>query len=314
MIKSEFKTIKLKDINIENKKFLFSYPIKDDFLKNSINNLGIISPLIVEQKSEKYNIISGFKRFLLSNNFITDFPCLVLDNDISDFEKFKISIENNTFFGKRNLNEIEKSNIIYNLCNFFHFNELETRKICKMAGIVISKFNIDRNLILYSFSDDIKNRIFNKTLALDSALDIRFFSEDLKTDIFGIVDKLSLNYNLSKEFIKSLKNIYDDYDDSLVFKKDIILKILSILSIDDFNNEKKIENIRNFLFEKIHPDIYQKEKEFLVLKKKIEEENVKLFHTDYFENANFSLNITFKENDLSSLKNILNSIINKISN
>lgn len=310
MIKSYFKLIKPSYIDIKNNKFLFSYPIKDEQLKKSINKYGVLCPLILEKQGEKYNIVSGFKRFLLTFDFINEFPCLVLDESVSDFEKFKISIENNTFFGKKTLNEIEKSNIVYNICNFFDFNEIEIREICKISEIIISKFNIDRSIIMHSFTEDIKSRILDKTLAIESAFDIRLFNKDIQTDIFVIIDKLKLNYNLSKELIKSLKNIYDNINNVLIFKQDIISKIILILSRDDCSNKQKIEEIRKFLLEKLHPDISKREKEFLNLKNKIETKDIKLFHTDYFEDNNFFLNITFKEKDLSDLKNILKYILN----
>jgi hypothetical protein len=151
------KKIDLNKIDFTDETFLFSYPIFDKELENSIKNFGIINAIIVEElNSKKYRIISGFKRAFIAKKLRfheININILKKENgeNFSDFDKLNLILDEKTIRINNDskdifLNEIEKANFIHKIFDsenkIFHLNNfLEIKELCKNLGFTIFDFN-----------------------------------------------------------------------------------------------------------------------------------------------------------------------------
>lgn len=313
----KYTELDIKHINFENDNFLISYPLEDLELENSIKNVGIINPVILEKKGDFYNIISGLKRLKIAKKLdIKIIPSYILEfksNIVSDFDRINLFLDDNLIGRKKDFNEIEKANFIYKLYNVFELKDEEIKVICKRIKFVISEFNINKKIEIYNLPNRLKDKIVDKKLSLESAIDLMIFDQKVIDFILKLVDDLQINYNFSKEIIDNLKEIFKIYGlgNKEFFEKEILNEIGYIFKSED-SKHIKFDKIKNFLDSKKNPNIFEKKKEFEIIKNFFEqEENVKLNNFPYFEKEDFILNLNFKDKiDFLDLKEILNNLLN----
>ena len=113
------KPINLENIDRNDTLFLLSYGYNLTPLKTSINQIGVINPPLVRQKSDTtYQIICGYKRVhALRELGVAATPCTIVSPVTGDEESFLKSFYDNV--SHRELNPIEKSMTINGLLRYF---------------------------------------------------------------------------------------------------------------------------------------------------------------------------------------------------
>ena len=152
------KKIDLVEMNLRDKRFCISFGDNVEKLKLSIKSIGVTSPPIItpgKGKKSEYILVSGFKRVLACKQVgLKNIPCFVT-RSFSDLENFKIAVMDN--IGTRELNPIEKSNVVFKLLKF---NAEKKEVISKYLPLLSLEPNVNvlnNFLTLQSFSKRIKN-------------------------------------------------------------------------------------------------------------------------------------------------------------
>jgi len=262
---------------------------KDKNLKLSIKKFNLKDPLKVIKKTNKYILISGYKRFDILKNDTDKIPCLVLDKKYSKCEILCYNIDDN--LSTRNLTLYEKLNSLKKLkefnCTESYNNYLKEFNIDPDLEKV-KDLKIPSNLTLYLNNGDIDRKTAKLLLFFDN-LSLKKINFLIKKNDFTRSEKRKLinmvlraeekNYNLI-DLIDNLEN--KSKNKIFLHLNQIIFPLTNKL----FNKYKTIN--KNF-------------------------ENIQVEKKPNFEDEDliFKINFTSYEELRNKLENILKKIKNK---
>ena len=126
-------------------------------LANSIRERGIIQPIIVRKKSDKYEIIAGERRWQAAQNAgLHEVPIVEVEAD--DLKSLEFAIVENV--QRHDLNPIEEANGYKRLINEFQYDQ---DKVAKFIGK--SRAHITNSLRLLSLPNEVLKFVENKKLS-----------------------------------------------------------------------------------------------------------------------------------------------------
>ena len=186
------------------------FPITDskvDQIADSIENVGVIEPIIVVKNGERYNILSGRHRFRACQKVgKTEIPCYVKETD--DTTARYILIATNT---DRNN---EYSPIVY---AHAYAEQLELMKKLGKKAVVnaiaeqngINRKQIYRYLRLNYLIEELQKWVEDKVLTIEAAVELSFLSDKKQLAFFNHLNALGIADNvISRTFkVDKTKNI-----------------------------------------------------------------------------------------------------------
>jgi ParB family chromosome partitioning protein len=159
-------------------------------LAESIENQGLIQPVVVRKKDNGFEIISGERRFRAFNFLKRDsIPCIVKDK-ISDREMLEIAIVEN--IQREQLNEIEKAIAYQKLlleCNYTH--EQLSKQVGKSRSVISNSLrllNLPEKIQQLLRKDDISMGHARALLAIDNVTEQINLAEKIVKDNLSVRD------------------------------------------------------------------------------------------------------------------------------
>lgn len=272
-------------------------------LKTSVNTTGIINPVKLLRKTDKYTIITGWKRFMLCEDggYV---PAFVYDPEKTpEIQRLLIIISDN--YGK--LNELQKAEIILKLRDRAGLNaDTITREYLSFMDISPSPSNYDKYISVSLLGRDVKESYYSGRYSFEH---LELFSELGDAGICDIVfeklfSKIRFNLNESREVIKFLKEV------SLREGISVPEVVDSILYEENCNPTKN--DFRKILKQRRNPKLATLHCEFSkILESLGTDNNTRLKYNSWFETNDLEFNINFKTS--SELKSALSKISNEIS-
>lgn len=342
LITQKIEYANLKNIDLTDEMYLFTYPqVVDEKLKQSIQSMGILNPVVLEQKEDgNYRIISGIKRIKIAIELgLENIPAYLFPPSENKLQNFLFSVEENASF--RAFNELEKAAIISKL--FFKLsligaerrgnldkglncrNSLEMTnsketilqtqsfksedkiliRVCSILNIAFSEHNIQKYLSIVALTDELKIEVFESKLSWDAAVNLMRFTDRNRKDILRIIKDLRLNLNISREIVEILKDLVRSGKNI----DRILAEILEFMQ-QDVDIKDKVVFVRGRLAKERYPNLSAKQAKFNETKKKIEiNGKVAVNYFPFFEREEYSLTVNFKDIDeLKDLKGILRKI------
>ena len=225
-------------------------------LANSINQQGLMQPILVVEDDEEYILIAGERRLrahkLLNKETI---KAIVIDFDLSKLREYAI-VEN---LQRENLNVVDLANSLYELIKEHSYTHEEVAKIVSKSRSYIT--NILRILKL---SDYVKEKLKEDKITLGHAKNLVNLDEETQKKIIDIIiaQKLSAREveNLVKKYKTNIKQTTKKEKEDSNLNLDEILKgiknryglnisksnnslVISVTSKKDLKKIKKIFNI-----------------------------------------------------------------------
>lgn len=267
---------KIEKININNLKVIENQFFKKyngerySILKDSIKNVGIITPLIVRKTTEdKYIILSGRHRYYIANELgITEIPCIIKYN-ISDDDANLILIDSNLAQrDKLYPSEIAKS--LKAKCEIMNrrgsrsdlFNSNNKGKTT--AKIIGEEFNISKTMVfnyirLCDLIDDLLDLIDNEKIGLSVGFILSNLTKENQEILKEYLEthKVKISITNAKN-IKEIKKLDNDILNKIFNSKEMksnnkkITNALSVLKLNNYfeketTNEEIINTIKKAL-------------------------------------------------------------------
>lgn len=307
-MKRDIKIIKIDSIDYEDDTFLYSFPVKIERITESIKKVGLLNPIMLFEYNNKYKIMSGIKRIFACKRLdYNDIEAFVFkSSSISDLEAFLISIYDN--IGIRELNIIEKGNILSKLKKRFNLNENE------IIGKYMPVLQLEPNRkLLYDFinlcklDDDLKEHLINRDVPIKVSLLLTLLSDENLKPISEIITKLNLGANKIKELITVTDEISkrDDIDIKELFHN---LKVIETLKNEKMTVSQKWERIICILKEKRFPTWNDIEKKIIRNISSLNlPPNIHFRFPSYLEGNKYTFELEFSNSD--ELKNIGKKLI-----
>ncbi len=240
----EFSKILLSKINIEDRTFLFSFPKRNIFLKESIKKLGLLQPPILLKTDNEYKIIAGEGRILALIELGFEEVHAFITQENNPKKLLFISFESNAF---RTLNLVEKADFFEKVLKFFSIEEA----ISFLPLLGFTKH--------YSWMEFLKG--INKLISEFKELLVK---EELNPRVIQLIAILS------EQEQKKLLNFYQKIKPSFSEQRKILHKLFDLKKRYSFNTI-----LPDFLMEIL------KEEDFNIRKKRFLEEVFRLYYPNY---------------------------------
>ena len=312
MNKNKFIEVNINQIDFDDQSYIFSFEPDMSQLIASIKNAGIISPPILEYKTDRtYRIVTGSKRIgALVQLKIKKFTARVFysKNNEPTLDIFLLNLYEN--IGTRELNIIEKANIIFKLINLFNLpKEQVIKKYLHLLELGTNPKIIDRYLPLIDLDNSIKKAVAEEFISIEIAHSFMNVSQKERLKIFNLFNYMKLGKNRQKEFMRLLQDIKAISSQTI----DQILEdehIQNIIQDKKFTSSIKINRIKDVLKKLRYPNYTKIEEEFNQLKKELKlPPNIMLRAPAFFESEKYSLEMSFKnQNEFTKLVDLLKSI------
>jgi ParB family chromosome partitioning protein len=165
-------------------------------LASSIETLGVIQPIVVRKKNDRYELIAGERR-LEAVKFLKrkEIPAIV--KDISDLDAFRMAIAEN--LKRENLNPIEIANAIKNMKEQFHLPDKVVAEMLNMSRSQVT--NYQRILKL---PPQIKKSIESGEITFGHARSLLSVGEEEREKLYRKIVKQRLSVRDSEQLAKAI--------------------------------------------------------------------------------------------------------------
>lgn len=267
-------------------------------IRTEILKSGLLVPVVLEKRNEKYKIISGFKRIkILFEAGETTIPAII-KKFRNNNERIKFIIEDNFRYRKLYHSEISKSVLLLSRNNFTE-DEL-------VAILKIPKGYINNYSLLPLLNNETVNYIDDEILSIRFVKRYLFFQNKDLNEIIFFLAQYKANANTQGAIFEYLQEII--IRDKL--KKEGLYKIINLEQINNnekLNNIQKIEKLRCLIYTLRFPKISQTEELFRKLSSKYFKNcKCKIIPPLNFEGDYIKLDIKLKKEE--ELKNLIEAL------
>jgi len=285
--------------------FCMSFGFDITNIAESIKSVGLINkPYIRRTRSAGIDIITGYRRILalMSLNW-KKIPCVeIVEPMPTDIDLLNLNIYDNIC--TRRFNLVEKGMILSRLKAHLIMEDIYSSYLGLLD--ISSRREADLLIKIESLDEVEKRIIAEETFSLKTIESLLDFDVNMRGLLLKWISNLKLNINQQILFIEYINDI------SIAEGKDIcellVKKPIADLYIDDSKNTpQRAKRLIEILRERRYPVLTSNEKIFaghissLGLPK-----NVRLKHSQYFENPDYILEISFKDGKI--LKDTIDSL------
>jgi ParB family chromosome partitioning protein len=298
MIKfKQIKRIKLNEIDTGDETFSVNFMPNLGNLRYSIEKIGLIQPVILRKKLNRYQIICGFRRVSILRDLGSDeIEAIICEEELNDKDFFIISIHDNLL--GRGFNVVEKAIAIEKLVYRFKVDSTTViHEFLPLLSLETSEKILNTYLSLAQMEEEVKIYVINEKVSHSNIRRLATFNQEDRRALIPFISRLKLGENRLKEMLIFLSEI--SMRDRISIKE--ILKkpeIETIISQSELTSSQKTEKIKRILMNLRFPKLFQKEEEF---EKRIKCLNlpsgISIQHSPYFEGREFKISFQFETPD-----------------
>lgn len=219
------------DINLADRRFVFSFPQRKDLLIESIRELGLIVPPILYSTGHELIVISGEGRIQACVELsVQRIPVLVINEQMDERLLLLISLESNLF---RGLNLVEKALFLERAKKFFAGEEL--LRFLPKIGLSPSKHWLFLLEKVLSLEEPFLIRLAEDKLNPKVVEFLVELSQSERFEFLDILEKIHLSYSEQREVLEILL----DHRRNTSGSEFIPEYLKSILHIGDKNERKR---------------------------------------------------------------------------
>ena len=299
--------IPLQQIDLSDETFSVSFMADLGRLRSSIEELGLIQPVLLREKRDGYQIVSGFRRVSVFHELGNpEIESRVLeDRGADDFRLFSISLHEN--LTTRGFNTVEKAIALEKLVGRFRIDPIVVVKtFLPLLSLEPNEKILNTYLSLALMEDEVKRYVLKEEV---SRFNIRIFSAftpEERRAILSLISSLKLGENHLREMLTLLEEI-SRRDRCPV--REIIGRpeIGVILSQRELTPSQRTERVRRVLMDFRFPTMRQCEEKFEKRRKELNLPfNVSLHHPPFFEGTGLRVEFQFKT--VEEYRSVLSSL------
>jgi ParB family chromosome partitioning protein len=299
--------IPLQEIDLLDETFSVNYLPDLQKLRSSIQEAGLIQPVIVGKKSGGYQIICGFRRIsvmkALENSEIES--SVFEEKEMDEFQLFSLSLHEN--LTTRGFNAIEEAIALDKLIHRFEIDPAVVIKtFLPFFSLEPNEKILNTYLSLARMEDEIKTYVLKEEVSRGNIRRLFALTPDDRMAIFSLISRLKLGENRLREVLTLLGEISRKNQST---EKDIIRRpeIQQILSQKELTPSQKTDRVKKVLTDLRYPKLNQLEKAFEKKRKDLNlPSNMSLHHPPFFEGK--GLKIEFQFESMEEYQSILSAL------
>ena len=303
----DIRKIPLQQIDLLDDTFSVNYLPDLQKLRSSIEEVGLIQPVLLRKKSGGHQIICGFRRISVMKELGTsEIESRVFEEKETDeLQLFSLSLSEN--LTTRGFNAVEKGIALEKLIRRFQVDPAAVIKtFLPFFSLEPNEKILNTYLSLAQMEDEIKTYVLKEEVSRSNIRRLSALTPDDRMAIFSLISRLKLGENRLREALTLLEEISRR---NQCKEKDIVQRseIQAILSQKELTPSQKTERIKKVLTDLRYPKLNQLEKAFEKKRKDLSlPSNISLHHPPFFEGK--GLKIEFQFESMEEYRSILKSL------
>jgi ParB/RepB/Spo0J family partition protein len=309
LLDMDMRKIPLQQIDLSDNTFSVNYLPDLQRLRSSIEEEGLIQPVLLRQKKDHYQIICGFRRISVMKEVgKSEIESRVFDEDERDeFQLFSLSLHEN--LTTRGFNAVEKAIALDKLIHYFKIDP------AAVIQTFLPFFSLEPNekilhtyLSLARMEDEIKTYVLKEEVSRTNIRRLSTLTPDNRMAVLSLIAPLKLGENRLREVLTLLEEIARR---NQCEGKDIVQRpeVQEFLSQKELTPSQKTERIKKVLTDFRYPKLNQLEKAFEKKRKSLNlPSQTSLQHPPFFEGRRFKVEFQFET--MAEYRTILESLSN----
>ena len=290
----DFKSCSVDLLSIDQDDGTYSISTRDDVedLVPSINKIGLIAPVILQETSGRFRIICGFRRIKACGQLgWSKIDSRVLSAGTTHPECTQLAIADNSM--QRRLDLLETSRALNLLADCFNDDDQLVRaaKILKLPDNITA---IDKIREIRRLPREIQENVLQENISLTVALSLGKMESSAGMALAGLFARINASLNKQREILTLITEISLREDISV---PDLIRTsvIQDIVTNSDMDRNRKTAKLRSCLKQRRYPAICNAEKEFEKNLRLLKlGSGISLIPPPHFEGQYYTLRLLFK--------------------
>jgi ParB family chromosome partitioning protein len=276
-------------------------------LRSSIEEVGLIQPVLLRERSGRYQIVSGFRRISVMKELGKSEieSRAVGEKEMDEFQLFSLSLQEN--LTTRGFNAVEKA---IGLEKLIHRFQIHPEKVIKTFLPIFSlepdEKILNTYLSLARMEDEIKRYVLKEEVSRTNIRRLGSLSPDDRMAILSLISRLKLGENRLREIFTLLEETSRKNQCGV---REIVerLEIQAILSQKELTPSQRTERIKKVLMNLRYPRMHQLEAAFDKKGKDLNlPSHILLHHQPFFEGK--GLRVEFQFETMEEYQKILSSL------
>ena len=299
--------ILLQQIDLSDDTFSVNYLPDLQSLRSSIEEIGLIQPVLLRKKLGGYQIVCGFRRISVMKELgKSEIESRVFEEkEMDESQLFSLSLHENST--TRGFNSIEKAIALEKLIHRFQIHpDTVIKNFLPSFSLEPNEKIFNTYLSLAQMEDEIKWYVLKEEVSRSNIRRLAALNPDDRMAILFLISHLKLGENRLRETLTFLEEISRRNQCTV---KDIVRQpgIQAILSQKELTPSQKTERIKEVLMNLRYPRMHQMEEKFEGRRRGLNlPSNVSLHHPPFFEGR--GLKIEFQFETMKEYRAILSSL------
>ena len=299
--------IPLEQIDLSDETFSVNFMPDLQRLRSSIEEVGLIQPILLREKGDRYQIVCGFRRISVYHELGNpEIEARVFkEKEMDDLGLFCVSLHEN--LTTRGFNTLEKAIALDKLVHYFQIDPIVLIKtFLPLFSLEPHEKILKTYLSLARMENEIKSYILEEEVSRSNIRILSHFNSEDRMALLPLFSSLKLGENRLREMLTLLEEI-SQRDQIRV--KDIVHRpeIQAILSQKEFTPSQKTELVKKGLIDFRYPKMRQMEKGFEKKRRDLNlPPHLSLHHQPFFEGG--GLRIEFQFETMEEFRSILSSL------
>lgn len=282
-------------------------------LRSSIEEIGLIQPVLLRRKRDGYQIVCGFRRIsVLKEMGGSDILSIVLDEEEKDdLRLFFLCLHEN--LTSRGFNTIEKAIALDKLVHQFHVEPVTVvKKYLPLFDLEADDKILNTYLSLIPMEEEMKRYVLKEKVSRTNIRRISVFFPKDQAALLSLISPLKLGENRLREILTLVEEIAKR--DQLTIREIVKRQeIQTVLSHRELTPSQRADRMKKTLMSLRYPQMYQLERTFERKKEELNlPPNVSLQHPPFFEGKGLKIEFQFEtQKDYQSVISSLSKLTEK---
>lgn len=291
----DIKQIRLEQIDLSDDTYSVNFLSDLQGLRSSIEQIGLIQPVLLRKKKDRYQIVCGFRRISVMKELgKSEIESKVFEEDERDeFQLFSLSLHEN--LATRGFNAVEKAIALDKLIHRFQIDP------ATVIETYLPFFSLEPNekilntyLSLARMEDEIKTYVLKEEVSRSNIRKLSALTPENRMAVLSLIAPLKLGENRLREVLTLLEEIARR---NQCEGKDVVQRpeVQEILSQKELTPSQKTERIKKVLTGLRYPKLNQLEKAFEKKRKDLNlPPDISLHHPPFFEGKRLKIEFQFE--------------------
>jgi len=305
-------SIPLQQIDLSDETFSVNYLPDLQRLRSSIEQIGLIQPVLLKKKLGGYQIVCGFRRISVMKELEkSEIESRVFEEkEMDEFHLFSLSLREN--LTTRGFNAIEKAMALEKLIHHFQIHpDTVIHTFLPLFSLEPNEKILNTYLSLVQMEDEIKTYVLREAVSRSNIRRLSALTSDDRRAVLSLISPLKLGENRLREILTFLEEISrrDQWSAREIVRR---LEIQAILSKKELTPSQKTERVKKVLMTLRYPRMHQLEEAFEKKKKNLNlPSNLSFHHPPFFEGRGLRAEFQFETMEeyraiLSTLSQLMN--------